>query len=68
MKVEDAFVMIGHTENSDGTSYVDYDFEAAIRMGIEHLVGVVPETICGPLSDTASRVSASPHSRAAGGR
>lgn len=39
------FVMIGHTENSDGTSYVDYDFEAAIRMGIEHLVGLAHRNI-----------------------
>jgi DNA-binding LacI/PurR family transcriptional regulator len=31
------FVMIGHTEDSAGASFVDYDFEAAMRMGINHL-------------------------------
>ncbi|MGB8360433.1 MAG: LacI family DNA-binding transcriptional regulator [Acidimicrobiia bacterium] len=35
-----AFVMIGHTDNSEGVSYVDYDFEAAMRMGLEHLFGL----------------------------
>lgn len=34
------FVMIGHTESNDGASYMDYDFEAAMRMGLEHLVGL----------------------------
>ncbi|MFZ0014353.1 MAG: hypothetical protein WAL25_09590, partial [Acidimicrobiia bacterium] len=34
------FVMIGHTENSEHASYVDYDFEGAMRMGLEHLFGL----------------------------
>jgi len=32
------FVMIGHTENSEGASFIDYDFDAAVRMAIHHLV------------------------------
>ena len=31
------FVMIGHTEDSAGASFIDYDFEAAMRIGINHL-------------------------------
>lgn len=31
------FVMIGHTDEPVGASYVDYDFEAAIRLGVQHL-------------------------------
>jgi DNA-binding LacI/PurR family transcriptional regulator len=31
------FVMIGHTEGSTGASFIDYDFEAAMRMGLNHL-------------------------------
>ena len=34
------FVMIGHTEASVGASYVDYDFDAAIRAGLAHLVAL----------------------------
>ena len=31
------FVMIGHTDEPSGASYIDYDFEAAVRLGVEHL-------------------------------
>lgn len=31
------FVMIGHTEERSGASFVDYDFEAAVRTGMNHL-------------------------------
>lgn len=31
------FVMIGHTEESAGASFIDYDFEAAMHMGMNHL-------------------------------
>jgi LacI family transcriptional regulator, galactose operon repressor len=34
------FVMIGHTEESVGASFIDYDFEAAIRAGLAHLVAL----------------------------
>jgi DNA-binding LacI/PurR family transcriptional regulator len=34
------FVMIGHTEYSEHASYVDYDFEGAMRMGLERLFGL----------------------------
>jgi DNA-binding LacI/PurR family transcriptional regulator len=34
------FVMIGHTEESAGASFIDYDFESAIGLGLEHLVGL----------------------------
>ena len=32
------FSVIGHPENGDGVSYVDLDFEHAIRTAVEHLV------------------------------
>lgn len=34
------FVMVGHTESNEGASFVDYDFESAVRLAIEHLVGL----------------------------
>lgn len=34
------FVMIGHTEGSTGASYVDYDFAAAMQLGLDHLVAL----------------------------
>lgn len=34
------FVMIGHTEDSVDASFVDYDFEAAMRLGLDHLVAL----------------------------
>ena len=36
-RMESPFVMIGHTEASVGASFIDYDFEAAMRMGLNHL-------------------------------
>lgn len=34
------FVMIGRTEDSIGASFVDYDMEAAVRLGLDHLVAL----------------------------
>jgi DNA-binding LacI/PurR family transcriptional regulator len=34
------FVMIGHTENNSGASFIDYDFEAAMQLALNHLVGL----------------------------
>jgi len=34
------FVMLGHTEEPAGASFIDYDFEAAVRIGIDHLVAL----------------------------
>jgi DNA-binding LacI/PurR family transcriptional regulator len=34
------FVMVGHTERNEGASFVDFDFESAVRLGLEHLVGL----------------------------
>jgi DNA-binding LacI/PurR family transcriptional regulator len=34
------FVMLGHTEEPAGASYIDYDFEAAVRVAIDHLVAL----------------------------
>lgn len=34
------FVMLGHTEEPAGASFIDYDFAAAVRMGVEHLVAL----------------------------
>jgi DNA-binding LacI/PurR family transcriptional regulator len=34
------FVMIGHTENPSGASFIDYDFEAAMRAGLGHLTSL----------------------------
>ena len=36
-RMESPFVMIGHTERSVGASFIDYDFEAAMRAGLNHL-------------------------------
>jgi LacI family transcriptional regulator len=32
--------MLGHTEASAGASYIDYDFEAAVRVALDHLVAL----------------------------
>src|SRR6185503_21367630 len=32
------FVMIGRCENNDGVNFVDYDFESAVTVAINHLV------------------------------
>jgi DNA-binding LacI/PurR family transcriptional regulator len=34
------FVMLGHTEEPVGASFIDYDFEAAVRLGLDHLVAL----------------------------
>jgi DNA-binding LacI/PurR family transcriptional regulator len=34
------FVMIGHTDASAGASFIDYDFEAAVALGIDHLMAL----------------------------
>jgi DNA-binding LacI/PurR family transcriptional regulator len=34
------FVMLGHTEERVGASFIDYDFEAAIRLALDHLVAL----------------------------
>ena len=34
------FVMLGHTEEPVGASFIDYDFEAAVRIGLDHLVAL----------------------------
>jgi DNA-binding LacI/PurR family transcriptional regulator len=39
------FVMIGRTENNEGTSFIDYDFEAAVEVAINHLVGLGHQNI-----------------------
>ena len=39
------FVMIGHTENSEGASFIDYDFGAGVRAAIDHLVGLGHQNI-----------------------
>lgn len=39
------FVMIGHTENSQGASFIDYDFEAAVRVALNHLVALGHQNI-----------------------
>jgi DNA-binding LacI/PurR family transcriptional regulator len=39
------FVMIGHTENNEGASFIDYDFEAAVKVAINHLVGLGHQNI-----------------------
>jgi DNA-binding LacI/PurR family transcriptional regulator len=39
------FVMIGHTENSEGASFIDYDFEAGVRVAIHHLVALGHQNI-----------------------
>lgn len=39
-EAEFPFVMIGHTEESVGASFIDYDFEAAVRLGLNHLAAL----------------------------
>lgn len=39
------FVMIGHTENNEGASFIDYDFGAGVRAAINHLVGLGHQNI-----------------------
>jgi DNA-binding LacI/PurR family transcriptional regulator len=39
-RLELPFVTIGHTEQRSGSSFVDYDFEAAVRVGLDHLVSL----------------------------
>ena len=34
------FVMLGHTEERVGASFIDYDFEAAMRVALDHLVAL----------------------------
>ncbi|MCC7207757.1 MAG: LacI family DNA-binding transcriptional regulator [Anaerolineae bacterium] len=34
------FVMIGHCADNDGLSYVDFDFEAGVKLACEHLIGL----------------------------
>jgi DNA-binding LacI/PurR family transcriptional regulator len=34
------FVMLGHTEEPAGATFIDYDFEAAVRMGLAHLLAL----------------------------
>ena len=34
------FVMLGHTEERVGASFIDYDFEAAVRIALDHLVAL----------------------------
>jgi DNA-binding LacI/PurR family transcriptional regulator len=37
--------MIGHTENSEGASFIDYDFEAGVRVAMHHLVALGHQNI-----------------------
>ena len=32
------FVMIGRCENNDGVNYVDYDFQSAVTVAVDHLI------------------------------
>jgi len=50
------FVMIGHTAQSAGASYIDYDFRAAVRAGLGHLMALGHRHI-GYVSATPSRDS-----------
>jgi DNA-binding LacI/PurR family transcriptional regulator len=34
------FVMLGHTEEPSGASFIDYDFDAAVRTAMDHLVSL----------------------------
>ena len=34
------FVMLGHTEEPVGASFIDYDFDAAMRVALDHLVAL----------------------------
>ncbi len=34
------FVMLGHTEDRVGSSFIDYDFDAAMRIALDHLVAL----------------------------
>jgi LacI family transcriptional regulator, galactose operon repressor len=34
------FVMLGHTEEPSGASFIDYDFDAAVRIAMDHLVAL----------------------------
>ena len=34
------FVMLGHTEERIGASFIDYDFDAAMRVALDHLVAL----------------------------
>ena len=34
------FVMLGHTEDRVGASFIDYDFDAAMRIALDHLVAL----------------------------
>jgi len=48
------FVMIGHTDKGVGASYIDYDFEAAMRIGLNHLIALGHRNI-GYVSATPSQ-------------
>jgi DNA-binding LacI/PurR family transcriptional regulator len=39
------FVMIGHCENNDGLSFVDFDFESAVTMAVDHLIDLGHQNI-----------------------
>jgi DNA-binding LacI/PurR family transcriptional regulator len=44
-KTPHPFVLIGRCENTTGLSYVDFDFQNSIYLGIEHLASLGHETI-----------------------
>jgi DNA-binding LacI/PurR family transcriptional regulator len=44
-KTDYPFVLIGRCENTDGLSYVDFDFEGAVYLGIQHLATLGHHTI-----------------------
>ena len=39
------FVMIGHCENNDGVSFVDFDFESAVAVTVDHLIDLGHQNI-----------------------
>jgi DNA-binding LacI/PurR family transcriptional regulator len=39
-KTEYPFILIGRCENTEGLSYVDFDFEGAVYLGIQHLANL----------------------------
>jgi len=39
------FVMIGRCENNDGLNYVDFDFESAVTVAVDHLVDLGHQNI-----------------------
>jgi len=39
------FVMIGRCENNDGVSFVDFDFESAVTVAVDHLIDLGHQNI-----------------------